>query len=55
MGRVIAREEGERLWREEYRPRYATTVEEWEAKPLRGLPATELLAGVKELLYRGAE
>jgi rifampicin phosphotransferase len=52
---TIARQGGEKLWREQYRPRYARVVEGWEARPLVDLPATELLAGVKELLYRGVE
>jgi pyruvate,water dikinase len=55
LGRMIVREGGAKLWREEFRPRYARAVENWEAKPLRDLPATGLLDGVKELLYRGAE
>ena len=52
---MLVRQGGERLWRERFRPRYVRVVEEWEAKPARKLPATELLAGVKELLYRGAQ
>jgi phosphohistidine swiveling domain-containing protein len=52
---LIVRQGGERLWREEYRPRYARVVERWEAKALHDLPATGLLDGVKGLLYRGAE
>jgi phosphohistidine swiveling domain-containing protein len=52
---IIFRQGGEKLWREEFRPRYARSVEEWEAKPLGDLPATGLLAGAKELLYRGTE
>jgi phosphohistidine swiveling domain-containing protein len=52
---TIVRQGGERLWRERFRPRYARAVEDWEAKPLGDLSATELLAGVKELLYRGAQ
>ncbi|HET7269786.1 MAG TPA: PEP/pyruvate-binding domain-containing protein [Rubrobacter sp.] len=55
LGQMIVRQGGERLWREEFRPRYAGAVEDWEAKPLHDLPATGLLDGVKELLYRGAE
>jgi len=55
LGSVIVRQSGERLWREVFRPRYARAVEEWEAKPLREMSATGLLAGVKELLYRGTE
>ena len=55
LWQMIVRQGGERLWRERFRPRYARVVEEWEAKPLGDLPATELLAGVKELLYRGAQ
>ena len=53
--RMIGRESGERLWRETYSPRYAGTVERWEAKPVRDLPAAELLSGVENLLYAGAE
>ena len=52
---MIAREGGERLWREEYRPRYGRTVEEWETKAVRDLPATRILLGVEKLLYAGAE
>jgi pyruvate,water dikinase len=55
MRHMIVRQAGERLWRERFRPRYARAVEEWEARPIRDLPATELLAGVKELLYRGVQ
>jgi phosphohistidine swiveling domain-containing protein len=52
---VIVRQSGEKLWREEYRPRYARAVEEWETKPLQAMSATGLLTGVEELLYRGTE
>ena len=55
LRQMIVRQGGESLWREHYRPRYARVVREWEARPIRDLPATDLLAGVKELLYRGAE
>jgi pyruvate,water dikinase len=55
MGRMLIRQGGEKLWREEYRPRYAKAVEEWSATPPRDLPATRLLEGVKDLLYRGAQ
>jgi pyruvate,water dikinase len=55
MERMIIRQIGERLWREQYHPRYARAIEEWEAKPIRDLPATGLVAGVEELLYRGVE
>ena len=46
---------GQRRWREYARPCYATTVEEWEAKPPEDLAATKLLAGVRELLDAGTE
>src|SRR5215207_2327214 len=46
---------GRRRWREYSHPRYANTVEDWEAKPPEDLPAAGLLAGVKELLDAGAE
>jgi phosphohistidine swiveling domain-containing protein len=52
---VIVGQAGEKLWREEFRPRYARAVEEWETKPLREMSAAGLFAGVKELLYRGTE
>ncbi len=55
LGKMMVRQGGERLWRERFRPRYARVVEEWEAKPLGDLSAVELLAGIKELLYRGAQ
>jgi pyruvate,water dikinase len=55
MNRMIIRQGGEKLWREEYRPRYAKAVEEWSARPPQTLPAMRLLEGVKELLYRGAQ
>jgi rifampicin phosphotransferase len=42
-------------WREYSRPLYRETVERWEAKPPEDLPATSLLAGVRELLDAGAE
>jgi phosphohistidine swiveling domain-containing protein len=46
---------GQRRWREYARPRYARTVEEWEAKPPEDLSATKLLAGARELLDAGTE
>ena len=46
---------GVRRWREYSHPRYATIVEEWEAKPPEDLPAVGLLAGARELLDAGAE
>jgi pyruvate,water dikinase len=52
---MIACEGGERLWREEYRPRYGRTVEEWETKAVRDLPTTRILLEVEKLLYAGAE
>jgi rifampicin phosphotransferase len=55
LRQMIIRQGGERLWRERFRPRYARAVEEWEAKSPGTLSATELLTGVKELLYRGAQ
>src|ERR687890_184564 len=42
-------------WRDYSHPRYRETVEEWEAKPPKDLPANELLAGARELLDAGAE
>src|SRR5215203_3043475 len=42
-------------WREYAQPRYARTVEEWEAKPPEDLQADELLAGVRKLLDAGTE
>jgi pyruvate,water dikinase len=46
---------GQRRWREYARPRYARTVEEWEAQSPEDLSATKLLAGVRELLDAGTE
>jgi rifampicin phosphotransferase len=46
---------GVRRWREYSHPRYATIVEEWEAKPPEDLPAVGLLAGARELLDAGTE
>ena len=46
---------GVRRWREYSHPRYATMVEEWEAKPPEDLPAVGLLAGARELLDAGTE
>jgi pyruvate,water dikinase len=46
---------GPQRWREITRPTYSRTVEDWEARSLRDLSATELLTGVEELLYQGAE
>jgi rifampicin phosphotransferase len=46
---------GLRRWREYSRPRYAQIVARWEARRLDDLPATELLAGVEELLDAGTE
>jgi pyruvate,water dikinase len=42
-------------WREYARPRYARTVEDWEAKPPEVLQARELLAGARKLLDAGTE
>jgi rifampicin phosphotransferase len=42
-------------WREYARPRYARTVEEWEAKPPEELQANDLLAGARKLLDAGTE
>src|SRR5215208_3307321 len=42
-------------WREYAQPRYARTVEEWEAKPSEDLQADELLAGARKLLDAGTE
>jgi rifampicin phosphotransferase len=42
-------------WREYARPRYARTVEEWEANSPEDLQANELLAGARELLDAGTE
>jgi rifampicin phosphotransferase len=42
-------------WREYARPRYARTVQEWEAKPPEDLQANELLAGAQILLDAGTE
>ncbi|QIN84700.1 phosphoenolpyruvate synthase [Rubrobacter tropicus] len=55
MREMVFRQSGERLWRKEYRPRYAGAVEERAAKSPEELPATRLLSGVEELLYSGAE
>jgi phosphohistidine swiveling domain-containing protein len=46
---------GAKRWREYSHPRYATIVEEWEAKPLQDLPAVGLLTGARELLDGGTE
>ncbi|HET7270677.1 MAG TPA: PEP/pyruvate-binding domain-containing protein [Rubrobacter sp.] len=46
---------GVKRWREYSHPRYATIVEEWEAKPPEDLPAVGLLAGARELLDAGTE
>jgi pyruvate,water dikinase len=54
LWQMMAREGGEKRWREDYLPRYASMVEEWEVEPIRDLPATELLSGVEKLLYEGA-
>jgi phosphohistidine swiveling domain-containing protein len=48
-------ESGVMRWREYARPRYARTVEEWEAKPPEDLQANELLAGARILLDAGTE
>jgi rifampicin phosphotransferase len=42
-------------WREYARPRYARTVEDWEANSPDDLQANELLAGARELLDAGTE
>jgi rifampicin phosphotransferase len=42
-------------WRDFARPRYARTVEEWEAKPPEDLQARDLLAGARKLLDAGTE
>src|SRR5215218_5165281 len=46
---------GVRRWREYARPRYARTVEEWEARPPEDLQAKDLLASARELLDAGTE
>jgi phosphohistidine swiveling domain-containing protein len=46
---------GVKRWREYSHPRYATIVEEWEAKPPQDLPAVGLLTGARELLDAGTE
>ncbi len=46
---------GVKRWREYPHPRYATIVNEWEAKPPEDLSAVGLLAGVRELLDAGTE
>jgi phosphohistidine swiveling domain-containing protein len=40
---------GEQRWREDARPRYAATVERWQAKSLSSLTAGEILEGVREV------
>jgi rifampicin phosphotransferase len=42
-------------WREYARPRYARTVEEWEANSPEDLQANKLLAGARKLLDAGTE
>ena len=44
-----------RRLREEYRPRYEQPVEAWSSRSLQSLTASELLAGAKEMLYRGVQ
>src|SRR4030095_15151566 len=46
---------GVKRWREYSHPRYASIVEEWEAKPPEALPAVRLLVGARELLDAGTE
>jgi rifampicin phosphotransferase len=68
MGRILAKSpaalrlmlgsgegSGVKRWREYSRPRYARTVERWEAKPPEALPASILLEGARELLDAGTE
>jgi pyruvate,water dikinase len=51
---MLVREGGEKIWREEYLPRYVRIVEKWRVKPANQHTATELLSGVRTLLYEGA-
>ena len=51
---MLPRQGGEKLWREEYLPRYVRIVEKWRVKSANQLSATELLSGVRTLLYEGA-
>jgi len=44
-----------RRLREEFRPRYERPLEAWKNRSLRELPASQLLAGARELLYRGVQ
>ena len=41
------------IWRQEYHPRYAGLVRQWQEKSIGALPAGELVAGIKELLAEG--
>ncbi|MDJ0754476.1 MAG: PEP/pyruvate-binding domain-containing protein [Ardenticatenaceae bacterium] len=43
------------VWCDVFRPRYLKSIADWQARPPSELAASELLAGAKELLYRGIE
>jgi pyruvate,water dikinase len=51
---MLPHQGGEKLWREEYLPRYVRMVEEWRTRSANQLSAAELLSGVRTLLYEGA-
>jgi phosphohistidine swiveling domain-containing protein len=43
------------VWCDVFRPRYLKSIANWQAHPPQAFTATELLAGARELLYRGME
>lgn len=46
---------GTSIWRDKFRPLYQQSIAIWQATAPSAMQATELLAGAKELLYRGTE
>ena len=46
---------GTTIWRDKFRPLYQQSIATWQAKAPTAMKATELLAGARELLYRGTE
>jgi pyruvate,water dikinase len=46
---------GTTIWRDKFRPLYLQSIATWQAKAPTEMKATELLAGAKELIYRGTE
>ena len=53
LPKVMTGEIVDKYWRNEYHPRYAKLVKQWQTKPIGDLSANDLLAGIAELLSEG--